>query len=139
MLIVYDVSNRKSFDSLDYWLRKIDDNSGLNIQKLIVANKCDLTYNRNVSRSEGEEFAKRNNLNYMETSAKVNKNVGTVFENLAFDVFWDVKNKKIMPDNEGSNGVKTGDYLNQDEKRNSGSHQKLKKKKHAEEKKKKCC
>ena len=110
---MYDVSSKTSFEHLEYWLNKIDENAGLNIRKLVVANKSDLTYQRIVSRAEGEEFARRNNLKYMETSSKINQNVNTAFENLAFDVFWEITNKKILADEDGSNGVKTGDLLKQ--------------------------
>ena len=108
VLIVYDVAERSSFEHLEYWLNKVDENAGLNIKRLIVANKCDLSYKRMVSRAEGEEFARQNNLKYIETSSKLGKNVNTAFENLAFDVFWEIKNKKVIPDDDGSNGVKLG-------------------------------
>ena len=144
VLVVYDVSDRTSFEHLEYWLNKIDENAGLNIRKLLVASKCDLSYKRTVSRAEGEEFAKRNNLKYMETSSKIGKNVNTAFENLAFDVFWDINNKKVIADEDGSNGVKIGDLLSniQNETLHGGSRI-LKKeglqKKNQEDKKDACC
>ena len=51
----------------------------------------------------------------METSSKIGKNVNTAFENLAFDVFWDITNKKVIADKDGSNGVKMGDLINNEE------------------------
>lgn len=42
---------------------------------LLVANKCDLKLERQVSTEEGQAFAQRNNLLYFETSAKTGQGV----------------------------------------------------------------
>lgn len=83
----------------------------MNIQKILIGNKCDLTYERNVSKKEAEAFAKEKGIKFIETSAKSDKNVRLAFENLAFDVFLDVENEKILASKDGSSGVKVGDYL----------------------------
>ena len=114
VLIVYDVSSRKSFENAAFWLSQVDENAYLGVHKLLIANKCDLTYQRNVPTGEGENFALANNLKYIETSAKTDKNVRTAFQNLAFDIYLDVKNRKIVADNDASLGVKIGDYLIED-------------------------
>jgi GTPase SAR1 family protein len=110
VLVVYDVSSRKSFEKIAYWMTQIDNNAESGIQRILIANKCDLTYEREVSKKEGEELAKRYNIKYIETSAKTDKNIGTAFENLALDVFLAVKDKRIPADSDGSKGVKVGDY-----------------------------
>lgn len=118
------------------------------MHKLLIANKCDLTYQRNVPTGEGENFAMANNLKYIETSAKTDKNVRTAFQNLAFDIYLDVKNRKIVADNDASLGVKIGDYLIEDlpEKKTGKTKTRLDKNKMRkqkgdgdEDKKKGCC
>lgn len=145
VLIVYDVSNRKSFENASYWLKQVDEHAYLGVHRLLIANKCDLTYQRNVPTGEGENFATENNLKYIETSAKTDKNVKMAFQNLAFDIFLDVKNRKIVADNDASLGVKVGDYLIEEvprrEKSNKLDKRKVKKKEKEGEKegKKGCC
>jgi len=101
----------------------------MEIQKILIANKTDLTYEREVSKKEGEEFAKKEGIKYIETSAKTDKNINLAFENLALDVYLGVKNGNISADSDGSKGVKYGDYYVEEPKlpttlgRNSGTNQ----------------
>jgi GTPase SAR1 family protein len=110
VLLVYDVSSRKSFEKIPYWLSQVKDNAESGIQKILIANKTDLTYEREVSKKEGEEFANSQGIKYIETSAKTDKNINLAFENLALDVYLSVKNGNTPADSDGSKGVKVGDY-----------------------------
>jgi GTPase SAR1 family protein len=110
VLLVYDVSNRKSFEKIPYWMSQVKDNAESGIQRILIANKTDLTYEREVSKKEGEEFANSQGIKYVETSAKTDKNINLAFENLALDVYLSVKNGNIPADSDGSKGVKLGDY-----------------------------
>ena len=137
-MIVYDVTNRKSFENLGYWLNNIETHAGPEIQKILIANKCDLNFNRVVSPQEGQQFANQMGLKYIETSAKSNKNVSLAFENLTFDVFLQIENGVLAPDSDGSNGVKVGDYLMDAAPKKSITRLKRKKPEDSEDKKK-CC
>ena len=117
---------------------------------ILIANKCDLTYERVVSKAEGQNFAKMHNITYMETSAKTDKNVNFAFENLSNNVFMSVDNKTVVADRDGTYGVKLGDYYEGSSRQNIGlgggldSHtfgkNLLKKKKEkAPEEKSSCC
>ena len=78
----------------------------------------------------------------METSSKIGKNVNTAFENLAFDVFWDITNKKVIADEDGSNGVKIGDLINtgeKDERSKELSESRILKKDKFDKKESGCC
>ena len=110
VLLVYDVSNRKSFEKIPYWMQQVSDHAESGIQRILIANKSDLTYEREVSKNEGENLAKTHGIKYIETSAKTDKNIGLAFENLALDVYLGVKNGNITADPDGSKGVKLGDY-----------------------------
>lgn len=48
----------------------------------LAGNKCDLP-DHEVDRAEAEEFARENNLFYMETSAKTGENIKELFEEIA--------------------------------------------------------
>jgi Ras-related protein Rab-18 len=53
---------------------------------MVVANKTDLTVQRQVSTEEGHEFAKQHGCLFVETSAKNNVAVGQAFEELLMKV-----------------------------------------------------
>eukprot|EP01120_Amphizonella_sp_Union-15-10_P000749 TRINITY_DN1077_c0_g1_i1.p1 TRINITY_DN1077_c0_g1~~TRINITY_DN1077_c0_g1_i1.p1 ORF type:complete len:201 (-),score=25.82 TRINITY_DN1077_c0_g1_i1:126-728(-) len=86
-LLVYDITRRESFDKLSEWLDDCRKYSNSNIVIILIGNKCDLEGNRQVSIEEGEQFAKRNGLTFMETSAKSSQNVEDAFINTANAIF----------------------------------------------------
>ena len=67
---MYDVTRRETFDHLQSWLTDARDNANTNMTIMLIGNKCDLEAKRQVSKEEGEKFAKENGLVFMETSAK---------------------------------------------------------------------
>ena len=80
-LLIYDVSNRDSFNSLNEWLEHIDSNAEEQSKafKILIGNKKDLD-ERIIDESEGKQFANNNNMPYFETSAKTSENVEGVFK-----------------------------------------------------------
>ena len=85
-LVVYDITDRESFKSLNYWLTLIEQNSNKNNLKLLIGNKCDLESKREVSFQEGKEFAEQNGMTFIETSAKNDEKVSKAFEILVDDI-----------------------------------------------------
>ena len=75
ILFVFDVTNKKSFDNLKYWLNEAKE---IDAKKLLIGNKIDLT-NRIISKEKMEDAGKRYNLNLFETSAKTGENVEKIF------------------------------------------------------------
>jgi len=72
-ILVYDVSNKKSFNDLNMWLSEIKDVTD-QVSIILFGNKCELT-KREVTKEEAEKFAKDNKIPYIETSAKQNLNI----------------------------------------------------------------
>ncbi len=68
-LLVYDVTNRESFENIENWLDEARVNGNPEMVLCLVANKCDLEEKREVSKEDGENLAKENKLLYVETSA----------------------------------------------------------------------
>ncbi len=62
-----------------HWLEDIEKSSEPDIVIVLIGNKCDLEGKRQVLLSEGQEFARRHNLLFFETSAKTAFNVETAF------------------------------------------------------------
>ena len=50
VMLVYDVTNAKSFDHIEKWLSKLKVHGNADAEKLIIGNKCDLEEKRLVSK-----------------------------------------------------------------------------------------
>ena len=118
ILLLYDVTNKDSFKNLENWLIEIEKNSSDKVLKILVGNKCDLSDDREIQTEEGQAFAVRNGMEFMETSAKMNTNVSEAFETLG----------KLMIEfnSKGNNNSQSGEGKNL--KANSGKDLNAKKK-----------
>jgi Ras-related protein Rab-2A len=72
VILVFDITDRKSFEGLPRWLRDARLEADPHCFVLLVGNKLDLASKRTVSREEGEDFASSHELQYLETSAAQN-------------------------------------------------------------------
>lgn len=48
IMLVYDVTNEKSFENIKNWIRNIEENASADVEKMILGNKCDLDSKRQV-------------------------------------------------------------------------------------------
>lgn len=48
IMLVYDVTNEKSFENIKNWIRNIEENASADVEKMILGNKCDLEAKRQV-------------------------------------------------------------------------------------------
>lgn len=83
IMLVYDITNGKTFDNISKWLRKINEHANEDVEKMILGNKCDMEDKRQVPTARGEAIAREHNIAFLETSAKANINVEKAFMNLA--------------------------------------------------------
>jgi Ras-related protein Rab-8A len=80
VILIYDVTEKKSFDRVSHWVDSIKENSDTqNVEILLVGNKIDMVKERVVAFAEGNELAKNFGINFMETSAKTGENVESAF------------------------------------------------------------
>ena len=86
IVVTFDLTNRKTFENVVKWLEDIRDNNN-KIPIILFGNKCDLVEKREVEDEEAQEFAKNNNLEYFETSAKENINVKEGFIKIAEEAY----------------------------------------------------
>ena len=85
LILVYDVSNRQSFNDLKTWLDDVS-NATNKVSIILFGNKCELE-NREVTKEEAEKFAKENNIPYIETSAKSGINIDEGFSMIINDAY----------------------------------------------------
>jgi len=93
-ILVFGLNDSQSFQDLDSWLNDLHALSTPNAVILLVGNKSDIT-DRVVTTAEAEAFAKRHNLEYLETSAKGNVNINDSFIRLARDINEKVKKGEL--------------------------------------------
>ena len=67
IILVYDVTNRDTFENLKYWIKSINSNLGVqtNLKKIIIGNKIDLP--REVTKDEADAFANEFSIKYFES------------------------------------------------------------------------
>lgn len=81
-ILVYDISKRTSFESLNTWVNEIYTNTAESITVMLLGNKLDLTSERIISTEEGQSFAKRYNFLFAEVSALSGQNVQESFDKM---------------------------------------------------------
>lgn len=79
VLIVYDITNQNSFNSVRKWLEDVKAIIE-NPYVILIGNKCDLNEKRVITHEMGETFAKMNNIEFVEMSAKTTNNIDVPFE-----------------------------------------------------------
>lgn len=92
ILLVYDISNRKSFENINRWMKEIRGTSSEDVEVMILGNKCDLIEERKVTFEEGQTLADSYGLAFFETSAKVGTNVNLAFQNLIETIYDKMEN-----------------------------------------------
>lgn len=86
IMLVYDITNEKSFSNIKNWIRNIEEHATSDVEKMILGNKCDMEDRRQVSKEQGHTLAMENSMKFMETSAKASINVEEAFVTLARDI-----------------------------------------------------
>ena len=105
-LVVYDITNRDSFNNIANWVEDCKNQSPKTIFMVLVGNKSDLSDKRVISIDEGRELAEKYNMIFFETSAKTGDNVDLIFFKSAEEIA-----KKIEQgyyDLENDCGIKQG-------------------------------
>ena len=105
VILMYDISNRDSFDHLTKWLDLIKDAIN-DIPIVLVGNKIDKEEERLVSYNEGEQLAKELNISFFESSGKENKNVKEPFYSLCEEIINKMKNERTSTNNFSINNQK---------------------------------
>ncbi|KAJ4714478.1 Ras-related protein like [Melia azedarach] len=103
-MLVYDITRRQSFDHIPRWLEELRSHADKNIVIILIGNKSDLENQRAVPTEDAKEFAEKEGLFFLETSALEATNVENAFMTVLTEIF-NIVNKKNLAAGEGqSNG-----------------------------------
>ncbi|CAE6227065.1 unnamed protein product [Arabidopsis arenosa] len=103
-MLVYDITKRQSFDHVARWLEELRGHADKNIVIMLIGNKTDLGTLRAVPTEDAKEFAQRENLFFMETSALDSKNVEPSFLTVLTEIYRIVSKKNLVANEEGESG-----------------------------------
>jgi len=106
IMLVYDITNEKSFDNIRNWIRNIEEHAATDVEKMVLGNKCDMNDKRQVSKERGEQLAVEYGVKFMETSAKTSVNVEESFISLARDIKRKMDKKLENPNPNGPGNIK---------------------------------
>ena len=88
IILIYDVTNRNSFNNVTYWINQIASKSDrTKIGLILVGNKTDDEKSRVITKEEGEILGKNNEIDFMETSAFTNYNINECFDCVIDQIF----------------------------------------------------
>lgn len=87
VILVFDLTERKSFDDLGAWLNDVHALCDPNVVVTLIGNKSDLQSSRVITAGEAENFASIHQLTYFETSALGGDNVAEAFHRTAATIY----------------------------------------------------
>ncbi len=109
--IVYDISEKRTFDNVHTWLQDCRDMCYKNVLIYLIGNKSDLEDSRQVTYEEAKKFAEENNLIFFETSALNGNNIEEIFVQSATDLVNKLEAGELNNDLVNS-GIKVFKYPN---------------------------
>ena len=92
-IITFDLTKKRTFNNLEYWINELKNNGNDHVQLLIVGNKSDLKGKRAISHEEILKFTEKHDLIYNEVSAKDYDSCCNVFNTIAHNIFESLNNK----------------------------------------------
>jgi small GTP-binding protein len=97
-LLFFDVTNKDSYESIDFWMNFINDNN-LSKEIILLGNKIDKSDIRDVKKNEVKEYAKNNDIKYIECCCKAHINIYEILNEIilmSFNRFQEKENRNSV-------------------------------------------
>ncbi|KAL6068729.1 hypothetical protein STEG23_029892, partial [Scotinomys teguina] len=114
IILVYDITDEKSFENIQNWMKSIKENASAGVERLLLGNKCDMEAKRKVQKEQADKLAREHGIRFFETSAKSSMNVHEAFNSLARDILLKSGGRRL-----GSNSKSSSPDLKASEKKNA--------------------
>ena len=85
--IVYDITRKNSFESIDKWINDVTAVADKKITIVLIGNKSDLEDQRQVTKEQGEDKANKLQVAFLETSAFSGENLEKAFQMMIKEVY----------------------------------------------------
>ena len=99
IILMYDITNRETFERLQIWLNLIKQMTN-EIPIILVGNKLDLEdseeHGRIVEYNEGDDFANENEIDFFEVSAVSGANIDNIFLSIAEKVLNSLQSERLL-------------------------------------------
>jgi len=84
VIIVFDLTKPDSFENIKNWYSDVKSNFSnfKDIEIVMCGNKCDLTDEIQISQEKAMSLANELNIGYLETSARIGKNIDKIFNDM---------------------------------------------------------
>jgi len=82
-IVVYDITNKDSFNGAKSWVKELQRRGDPNAVIALAGNKADLQSKRKIDYQEAQQYAEENGIMHIETSAKNDTNVKSLFHEIA--------------------------------------------------------
>ena len=94
ILVVFDLSDEKSFNDLNFWIEEINNVvEDKNVVKILVGNKSDIP-EKKIENQKVLDYANEHNMKYLSVSAKDGVNIEYLFEVIGVDCVKKIKNEQ---------------------------------------------
>lgn len=107
-LLVYDITKHITYENVERWLKELRDHADSNIVIMLVGNKSDLKHLRGVTTEEASNFAEREGLSFVETSALESTNVEKAFQRILTEIYRIVSKKALVSEESSTSGPGEG-------------------------------
>eukprot|EP00929_Paragymnodinium_shiwhaense_P029902 TRINITY_DN1704_c1_g1_i2.p1 TRINITY_DN1704_c1_g1~~TRINITY_DN1704_c1_g1_i2.p1 ORF type:complete len:239 (+),score=41.18 TRINITY_DN1704_c1_g1_i2:83-718(+) len=113
IMVVYDVTDRASFEHVRSWMVEIGKYAKPGTQCLLVGSKCDLANKRVVTFEDGEELARDLGLEFIETSALNAHNTDSAFDLMCAELLKASKPEVVQPAQPEAQVLTLGEIIQQ--------------------------
>ncbi|TYH94536.1 hypothetical protein ES332_A12G048100v1 [Gossypium tomentosum] len=107
-LLVYDVTKPTTFENVSRWLKELRDHVDSNIVIMMIGNKTDLKHLRAVATEDGQSYAEKEGLSFIETSALEAINVEKAFQTILSEIYRKISKKSLSSDEPAPASIKEG-------------------------------